>query len=114
MRDEPEEWQRALAVEREERQPQVREALQEFWTGVGRKPLTARHYQSAAQEFLAWVGAQRFGMTELGPAMIQRYFDERGGSRSVRRQQLKAVRHLYELLVNCGLCEANRARLVRL
>jgi site-specific recombinase XerD len=87
----------------------------EFFTANIRNPNTRRAYARACQEFFAWCDARGLTLTTIRPIDVARYIETRQHTHSAPdvKQQLAAVRMLFDWLITGQVVPLNPAAAVR-
>jgi site-specific recombinase XerD len=87
----------------------------EFFTANIRNPNTRRAYHRACADFFHWCGSRGLPLERIGPVHVAAYIEKLGKelSRPTVKQQLAAIRMLFDWLVTGQVIPTNPAHSVR-
>jgi site-specific recombinase XerD len=85
----------------------------EFFTATIRNKNTRLAYARAVGQFLAWCHERRFTLELIEPVVVAAYVEQHPGSRPTVKQQLAAIRMLFDWLVTGQVIPMNPAASVR-
>jgi site-specific recombinase XerD len=95
--------------------PRAEEKFAEFFAASIRNVNTRMAYLRAVKKFFAWVEARNLGLTQLRPLHVAAYIEQLTRERSAPtvKQNLAAVRMLFDYLIIGQVVETNPAAAVR-
>jgi integrase/recombinase XerD len=86
---------------------------EEFFSGEIRNSHTRKAYRHAVRRFLGWCEARGVELARITPGMVGQYMDELPGSAPTKKQDLAAIRGLFDKMVTRHVVLLNPAASVR-
>lgn len=85
----------------------------EFFTAEIRNPNTREAYARAVRRFFRWVGRRGLDLSDIEPPHVAAYVEEDDRARATVKQNLAAIRRLFDYLVSGGALSSNPAAPVK-